>query len=135
MRSRFRVLFESRGMQSWLGRPTLAWRALGRATVAVVVVSAGACVTVPAAQAQGHVYWTNSGSDTIGSANLAGGNVNGSVIAGANSPYGVAVDGQHIYWTNSGSDTLGSANLNDGGNVNSSFIAGADSPRGVAVSR
>ena len=70
---------------------------------------------------------------TIGGANLDGTGVNQNFITGANTPAGVAVDGQHIYWTNNGMpDTIGGANL-DGTGVNQSFITGASSPAGVAV--
>jgi hypothetical protein len=78
------------------------------------------------------VYWTNSGGDTIGRANLDGTGVNQSWITGANTPYGVAVDANFVYWTNAGSDTIGRANL-DGTGVNQNWIAGANTPIGVAV--
>ena len=79
-----------------------------------------------------HVYWANSGTGTIGRANLDGTGVNQSFITGAGSPAGVAVDGQHVYWANSGNGTIGRANL-DGTGVDQSFITGASPPAGVAV--
>ena len=89
-----------------------------------------------------HIYWgnatggcTESGScpGSIGVANLNGTDVRENFIQ-ADTPYGLAVDGQYIYWSNFGSDTIGRANLNGTG-VNQDFIRGASSPDGVVVNR
>ena len=70
-------------------------RRVGYAVAAVL--AAAASVTVSAAQspATPHIYWANFGTDTIGEANLNGTDANQQFIADANSPDGVAVDGNH----------------------------------------
>lgn len=87
-----------------------------------------------------HIYWgnatggcTESGScpGSIGVANLNGTDVKQNLVH-ADTPYGLAVDGQYIYWSNFGSNTIGRANLNGTG-VNQDFITGASSPDGVVV--
>ena len=103
-------------------RGRLAW---------VAAVAAAGCWGW-AAQAEAHVYWANNATTTIGRANLDGSGANQGFIAGANSPFGVAVDGRRLYWTNAGTGTIGRANL-DGSGVNQGFIAGASDPSGVAV--
>src|ERR687886_753336 len=89
---------------------------------------------VLAAPADAFVYWANSGTGTIGRANLDGTDVNQNFITGANAPAGVAVDGAHLYWTNftGTGGAIGRANL-DGTGVDQSFITGASRPGGVAV--
>ena len=75
-----------------------------------------------------HVYWSNYElPDSIGRANLDGGDLRSNFITGAADPVGVAVDGAHVYWTNSRTDTIGRANL-DGFGVSQSFITGANRP-------
>src|SRR5919199_1486184 len=78
---------------------------------------------VLAAPADAFVYWANSGTGTIGRANLDGTDVNQNFITGANAPAGVAVDGAHLYWTNftGTGGSIGRANL-DGTGVDQSFI-------------
>src|SRR5918911_204635 len=87
---------------------------------------------VLAAPADAFVYWANSGTNSIGRANLDGTGADQSFITGANAPVGVAVDGAHIYWTTPAA-VVGRANL-DGTGVDHSFIATASgAPLGVAV--
>jgi len=45
-----------------------------------------------------YIYWSNFGTNTLGRANVDGGEVNQSFITGASGPDGVVVDGEHIYW-------------------------------------
>lgn len=40
-----------------------------------------------------HLYWVNNRTDSIGTANLAGKDVNQMLISGASGPAGVAVSG------------------------------------------
>ena len=74
-----------------------------------------------------HVYWVNSdtatSTETIGRANLAGGEVNQGfiVLPPASVLCGVAVDGSHIYWSDDNGEQIGRANL-AGGEVDESFI-------------
>ncbi len=58
----------------------------------------------------GAVYWTSITGSTIGTANLAGQNVNPNFIPGAVNPTGVVSNGQYIYWSDNG--FIGRANLN-----------------------
>ena len=78
------------------------------------------------------IYWTNSGSDTIGRANLDGTSQNQSFITGANNPGWVAVDGSYIYWTTYPTAMIARASL-DGTGVKLNFITGLESLGGVAV--
>jgi hypothetical protein len=78
-----------------------------------------------------HIYWSNSGINTIGRANLDGTGVNQTFITGAQDPLGVAVDSAHVYWANGKSATIGRANL-DGTGANEFFIF-AGNPQAVAV--
>ena len=104
-----------------------------RPTVAIAAAALALCLAslVLTARADAYVYWTNSGTDTIGRADLDGTNVNPEFITGADNPVGIAVDANHVYWTNSGTGTIGRADL-DGTNVNPGFIT-ADNPVGIAV--
>jgi hypothetical protein len=80
----------------------------------------------------GQVYWTNTEADTIGRADLDGGDVDQSFISGLTAPWGIAVDGQHIYWANRISESISRANL-DGTEVDQTFITGIPDPTEVAV--
>ena len=77
------------------------------------------------------IYWTITGTNMMGRANLNGQNVNPSFINTA-SGFGMAVDSSHIYWANLMNNTIGRADVN-GQNVNQSFITGASRPYCVAV--
>lgn len=79
-----------------------------------------------------HIYWADSGANTIGRANLDGTGVDKSFIPAPNDPQGVAVDGSYIYWANYNDGTIGRANLNGTG-VNQSFISTSFGLEGVAV--
>ena len=80
------------------------------------------------------VYWTNSGANMVGRANVDGQNVNQTFINNARSSahFGMAVDSQHVYWANNQNHTISRADL-DGQNLNESFITGASYPEWVAV--
>jgi hypothetical protein len=66
-----------------------------------------------------YVYWANDTYNTIERSNLNGTRVDPTFIAGADSPFGVAVSNQYVYWTDASG--IGRANL-DGGHVNDKFI-------------
>jgi hypothetical protein len=78
-----------------------------------------------------HVYWSNTGTDTIGEANLDGTGVNPSLVDVFDQASAVAVDAQHIYWTLNNANAIGEANL-DGSDVNRQFIFAPDHPTGLA---
>jgi hypothetical protein len=84
----------------------------------------------------GHIYWINAFSHTIGRSNLDGTGVNPNFITNVTEGCGLAVDGGHIYWgqsdVNTGAGMIGRANL-DGTGVDPNFITGAAGPCGVAV--
>jgi hypothetical protein len=103
-----------------------------RVTVVLVAVALCALVVLPAANA--YVYWPNGVTlGTIGRAQLDGSAVNQGFIAGADSPFGIAVDAAHVYWANDGlTSSIGRANL-DGSSPNQTFIPGTTSADGVAV--
>ena len=82
--------------------------------------------------ARADIYFSNYGTNSLGRANPDGTGINLSLITGASTPFGLAVDGSHVYWANAGSGTIGRANL-DGTAVNQSFITGASGPVGLAV--
>jgi virginiamycin B lyase len=107
--------------------------------LACVAVMAGAACWWLAASASAHVYWANSSGNTIGRANPDGSGANERFVAGANDPFGIAVDAQHLYWTNFGTgsghgSTIGRANL-DGTGAEQRFITGADGPSATTVDR
>jgi hypothetical protein len=78
-----------------------------------------------------YLYWANLFDyDSIGTADLAGSNVDESFIPTAGQPCAVAVDADHVYWADS--NTIGRANY-DGTGIDPGFIQGADSPCGVVV--
>ena len=105
-----------------------------------IVVAAGVVVAVASTQVSGaantpkttNIYWSNYGSNTIGSASLAGAIVNESFISGVSAPVGITVYKNYIYWANSGSDTIGRASLNGTG-VIQNFVTVQGVPHGVAV--
>jgi virginiamycin B lyase len=80
----------------------------------------------------GHIYWTSSGSMSIGRANLDGSGVDRTFISGVSSPCGIAADSSHLYWGSFVGDSIGRANLG-GGEVNEDFVLGAEGPCGIAV--
>jgi hypothetical protein len=81
-----------------------------------------------------YLYWGNFYANSIGRANLQGGEVNPAFITtGVSHPEGIAVAGGHIYWSNSASESIGRANL-QGGEVNGTFVAVAGEPYGLAAS-
>lgn len=67
------------------------------------------------------IYWSNTGFDTIGRANVDGQSANQNFITGSIQPTGMAIDSAHLYWANT-PRSVGRADL-DGQNVNSSFLA------------
>ncbi len=86
-----------------------------------------------APRADAYVYWTNAFGDSIGRANLEGGDVDMGFID-ATRPRGVAVDGSHVYWAeySLSGGSIGRADL-DGGDADPTFIMGTTDPCGVAV--
>src|ERR671932_420873 len=110
------------------GRPRL-WSTLVR-RAAPPLATLVLATFVLAAPADAFVYWANSGTNSIGRANLDGTGADQSFITGANAPDGVAVDAAHIYWANRA--TIGRANL-DGTGASQNFIPAALNPSGVAV--
>jgi hypothetical protein len=81
------------------------------------------------------IYWANTGTNTIGRANIDGtGTPNPSFITGANLPTGIEVDSNFIYWVNSGTspNTIGRANIN-GTSPDQNFITVNGFSSGVAV--
>jgi Low-density lipoprotein receptor repeat class B len=95
-----------------------------------------------ASGAEARIYWANSGSGTIGSANLDGSGVDQSFVSARSDPRGVAVDGAHLYWGNVPQEFqcnetecqfgIGRANL-DGSGVDNDFITGLGGPVAIAV--
>jgi virginiamycin B lyase len=80
----------------------------------------------------GHVYWAEPASGTIGRANLDGSSPDYGFIVGASNPCGVVVNSNHIYWTNFSGNSIGRANL-DGSSVSQSFINAVSDPCGLAA--
>lgn len=83
------------------------------------------------AQAQGKIYWTDSGTLKIHRANLDGTGA-GDLITGLPGPAGIAVDpnGHKIYWTDPNASRIQRANLN-GTSIEDLVIA--STPRDIAV--
>ena len=144
MRSRASVEPNKREEKDGQGRAALLRRWGTRALLSAVLVSAGACIMVPAVQAAQpplQIYWSNLNAGTIGRANLDGTGANQSFInlgLGAR-VLGLAVDSQHIYWTDpdsglpdSNSGAVGMANL-DGTGINQNLTAGGNGAAGVAI--
>ncbi len=104
-------------------------RALLGALLAALIggASGGSCAV--AAASETHLYWPNTGANTLGRANLDGSGADESFIS--SECRSVAVDRQHIYWSTS--NGIGRANL-DGSGVEASFITGITGISGVAVS-
>ena len=76
-----------------------------------------------AERAEAFLYWTNSGSGSIGRANNDGSGANQSFITGCTQPLGMAIDAGHIYWSNNTTGAIGRANL-DGTGVDQAFVTG-----------
>ena len=88
---------------------------------------------------QGHIYWTNYGSNgsgsTLGLASIDGSDVFQSFITGAAGPAGIHVTNSHIFWsdtddTNCGGTTIGRADL-DGNNFTPGFLTGVECAHGI----
>ena len=79
-----------------------------------------------------HVYWVNTGTNTIGRANIGRGGANQNLVPGiTDSPSYVEVEAGALR-TDTANDSIGRANL-DGSGVNQSFITGLDDPQGIDV--
>src|SRR6266849_2145773 len=88
---------------------------------------------VAAASAEGFVYWTNDGVNSIGRANLDGTSANQGFITGASRPVGVAVNGSSLFWSNNAANSFGIANL-DGSGARIFIGPGqSSSPEGIAL--
>src|ERR1019366_7071675 len=59
------------------------------------------------AHASTYIYWGDSGSSTIGRADLNGAGVNQRFITGADMPDALTVDSRYVYWANWGNGTIG----------------------------
>jgi len=79
-----------------------------------------------------NIYWTDTGSDTIGRASINGTNAVASFTPAVGTPGGVASDGVHVYWTDTSEGTIGIVGVNGSG-VNQNFITNLASPKGIAV--
>lgn len=118
---------------SGMGVPVAARRARSRPHRVVLALAVLLLGLVVASPAEARIYWGNSGTGTIGRAELDGTGANQGFITGAGSPGGMAVNYRHIYWVSSRDDgTIGRANL-DGTGANPNFITGAGNPLGLAV--
>jgi len=106
----------------------------GLRTAATVAATAVAVLLVLPATAGAYLYWSNSGTSSIGRANLDGSGISSTFITGANTPAGVALDSGHVYWGNNTGFSVGRADL-DGTDVNQSLFAvvTGNFVRGVAV--
>ena len=62
------------------------------------LIAFGLGLTMWASSARADIYWSNSGSNTIGRASLTGANANQSFITGTGTPWQVAVNGDRIFW-------------------------------------
>src|SRR5262245_27064318 len=102
-----------------LGRNVCTSSSFRRALLALVAAVVATLALV--ARADAFVYWANFNSGTIARANLDGSGVDQSLIGGATSPVGLAVDGSHLYWANFSIKRIGRAEL-DGSNADQSFI-------------
>jgi len=71
--------------------------------VAIVGAALGLSGAAPAASpaAASHIYWTNSGNNTIGRANIDGSGVNQSFFGVPERPTQMAIDAGHLYWCTS----------------------------------
>jgi hypothetical protein len=79
-----------------------------------------------------HLYWTTSGGNSVGRANLDGSEQSPQFISDLEDPCGVAVDGSHVYWA--GVLAIGRARL-DGSGIEKGFVPATSSFHscGVAV--
>jgi hypothetical protein len=125
----------ARRVTSRLAPSALRPRGLRARCAAPGLVALGLGLTLWASSARADIYWSNSGSNTIGRASLTGANANQNFITGAGTPWQVAVSGARIFWANS-TGSIGRANL-DGSSVNQNFVATGissnEGPLGVAV--
>ena len=86
-----------------------------------------------AESAEAFLYWTNSGSGSIGRANNDGSGASQSFITGCTEPLGMAIDAGHIYWSNNATGAIGRANL-DGTGVDQAFVTGVQGRvQGISV--
>ena len=88
----------------------------------------------PSVEEPPYLYWVDSGTDTIQTADADGSNVQAIVTTGLRTPTDIAVDidGGKLYWTDSSTDTIQRANL-DGSNIEAIVTTGLGTPTGIAV--
>ena len=92
-----------------------------------------AVLTLCAAPSAGaFVFWTDSGNNSIGRANLAGGGIQDSLIDDLVGVCGLASGPFNIYWGNNSLGTIGTSTL-IGTAVNPSLITGGNGTCGVSV--
>ena len=96
-------------------------RILASALAALALACLASLALVQPADA--FIYWTDTGTHSIGRANLDGSGVQQSFITGIDRPTAVAVDNHYIYWADQTTETIGRARL-DGTEVDPDFIQG-----------
>ncbi len=113
-------------------RPSLRWPVT---LVAVAAMTAAFVSAAPVARAAetGHIYWVEDDTDSLGRADLDGGNVVNPFIGIYSNPGRIAVDADHIYWASPDTDEIERADL-DGTHVEDFVGTGTGSyPEGLAV--
>jgi len=83
------------------------------AKILTVLVLVLILATSAMGNAQGKMYWTDTGTDKIQRANLDGSGVEDLVTSGLSAPYGIALDaaGGKMYWTDGATNKIQRANL------------------------
>ncbi len=107
--------------------PRRAVRSLATAAAVFALLLSGA------GSANAYVFWANSGTNTVGRANLDGSSPSASFISPTTSASYIAFDGTYIYWADQGAGTIGRARADGTGTPDQAFVNGVGSPTGVAV--
>ena len=81
-----------------------------------------------------HMYWLDSGTDSIQRAYVDGSNVQDIVTTGLRTPTSIAVDAKtlKVYWTDSGTDTIQRVDFH-GSNIEDIVTRGLRTPTSIAV--
>lgn len=100
------VYYKGKATEIFIGRVTLAGTGLEASWLNV-----GPEQVIGIATDEGHIYWSNAGTNNIGRAEISGASVERTWSSGESRPWGIFVSGEVLYWANSNLNSVGMKKL------------------------